>query len=49
MLADGIAWIRLDYNIANGWFWTDNTPFDYDNWADGMPSNPAINSNCVAM
>ena len=46
---EGAAWIGLDYDPVSGWFWMDGTPFDYDNWGDGMPKIPNPNSYCVAI
>ena len=34
-------WVGAQRNSANKWFWSDGTPWDFHNWANGAPHAPA--------
>ncbi|CAK8673207.1 unnamed protein product [Clavelina lepadiformis] len=46
--SDWNDWNDLAGLVANGWEWSDGSPFNYLNWNDGEPNN-ADTENCVEL
>ncbi|KAL2096797.1 hypothetical protein ACEWY4_006004 [Coilia grayii] len=41
------TWIGGVQTLANTWYWTDGTPFDYTNWQAWQPDNHGGNEHCI--
>ena len=45
-----LVWLKLSLHSAGGFIWTDNSPVEYSNWAEGEPSDDGTEGeNCVEM
>ncbi|KAK4312213.1 hypothetical protein Pmani_016336 [Petrolisthes manimaculis] len=48
-MTDSSLWIGGQANIDSGYQWSDESVFDFDNWADGEPSNMQDQEACISI